>query len=68
MDRFFSSKNIRRYRKLIGSTIKTSERQRILGLLVNEIAAFKDECRAPVRRKSDYERPFLASPMTSNHV
>jgi hypothetical protein len=54
MDRFFNSKNIHRYRKLTGSMIKASERKRILELLVNEIAAFKDECRAPVPRKSDY--------------
>jgi hypothetical protein len=45
MGRFFTRKNLDRYRKLAGGTIEVTERHRILEVLAEEMDAFRREAR-----------------------
>jgi hypothetical protein len=47
MDRFFSLKNLDRYRRLADDEIAAAERSRVLEVLASEWDAFTRECRKP---------------------
>ena len=55
MDRFFSRRNLCRYRKLAGDDIGDAERRRIIEDLAEELKSFRREARAPA---ADGRRSF----------
>jgi hypothetical protein len=49
MGRFFSPRNLGRYRRLAGDKVDAAERNRVLKVLAEEWGAFTRECRMPSR-------------------
>jgi hypothetical protein len=48
MDVFLRESNIRRYRRLLDSSITSAERRTIIGLLADEMGRFKDSFRQTI--------------------
>lgn len=65
MGRFFSPRNLRRYRSLIDDKINAGERARVLEGLAEEWGAFTQECRmasvVPVRSRTSFLKDKIQS-------
>ena len=53
MARFFSPRNLDRYRKLATGAVGDTERRHVLGLLAEEVTAFRRESMRPLPAERD---------------